>query len=103
MSGHTDDDIEQRIDMAKVVIEKYVKHIQDKDLEAAGAYTKSIVGQLDASMTTSSSRTMPPTTATTTRHPSSPWAKTSSSSSPRSISWYYATAGRTPRAASSSS
>ena len=47
MSGHTDDDIEQRIDMAKVVIEKYVKHIQDKDLEAAGAYTKSIVGQLD--------------------------------------------------------
>ena len=47
ISGHTDDDIEQRIDMAKVVIEKYVKHIQDKDLEAAGAYTKSIVGQLD--------------------------------------------------------
>ena len=47
MSGHTDDDIEQRIDMAKVVIEKYVRHILDKDLEAAGAYTKTVISQLD--------------------------------------------------------
>lgn len=47
MSGHTDDDIEQRIDMAKVVIEKYVKHVKEKDLENVGGYTKTVVGQLD--------------------------------------------------------
>lgn len=46
MSGHTSDDIEQRIDMAKVVIEKYVKHIQEKDLKDAGGYTRSVATQL---------------------------------------------------------
>ncbi len=47
MSGHTDDDIEQRIDMAKVVIEKYVKHVREKDLENVGGYTKTVISQLD--------------------------------------------------------
>lgn len=43
VSGHTSDDVEQRISMARVIIEKYVKHVLEKDTEAAGNYTKSII------------------------------------------------------------
>lgn len=46
MSGHTGDDIEQRIGMAKVVVEKYVRQIQEKDLKDAGGYTRSVAARL---------------------------------------------------------
>lgn len=46
ISGHTGDDVEQRIDMAKVVVEKYVKHIGEKDTEGLRTYPLSIVSRL---------------------------------------------------------
>lgn len=47
ISGHTGDDVEQRIDMAKVVIEKYVKHCIDRGTgDALRGETQAIVKQL---------------------------------------------------------
>ncbi len=43
ISGHTSDDVEQRIGMAKVAIEKYVKHVQEKDIDTVGGFSRVII------------------------------------------------------------